>query len=180
MPSRSITLFVLALIAAAGPALAQSPASPLAGCGTTDPGFHTTFGEAGDKTPPEAPDKATVYVIAIRNSSDTGRAGRPAVRFGLDGTWIGQTKGLSFLRFPADPGTHHACASWQSMLNGGQTQFSLLNFNVEAGKTYYLRLKINIDGAQSLGSGSIDLEPVSTDEGRYLVSIAPRIISRPK
>jgi hypothetical protein len=125
--------------------------------------FTTQHGETGDAGPPESSDKATIYVIEIYNLADKGRFARPTVRVGMDGSWIGATQGFSYLRFPADPGTRHLCVRWQSAFSRLSQQLALYNFDAVAGKTYYFRVPIAVEGASSGSAVSIDLEPVVED-----------------
>ena len=173
-------LVVFAMITATFASAQQAASSPTAACGPETVQFSTAHGEVGDSAPPDSPDKATVYVIEIYNLADKGRFARPTVRVAMDGSWIGATQGFSYLRFPADAGTRHLCVRWQSSFDRLSQQIALYNFDAVAGKTYYLRVPIMVEGASGGGAASIDLEPVSEDEGRFLVSEAARSISKVK
>jgi hypothetical protein len=94
----------------------------------------------------------------------------------MDGTWIGALTASSYLRFSAAPGTRHLCALSNSH-GVSILEASLFNFDVEAGKTYYLRVQIT---AASGPDFAVDLQPVSVDEGRFLVSKAALSVSHPK
>jgi hypothetical protein len=142
--------------------------------------FNTTHGETGDAAPSESPEKATLYVVEIYNLADKGRFARPTVRVAMDGSWVGATQGFSYLRFPAEAGTRHLCVRWQSRLSRLSQQIALYNFDAVAGRTYYFRVPIMVEGASDGSAVSIDLEPVSDDEGKFLVSEAARSISKPK
>jgi hypothetical protein len=156
----------------AGAQQAPGSASPLAACGPDGTQFKTSRGAVGDTTAAESADKATVYVI---ESSDPRRGrvlSRPPVRIGMGGVWMGALEEFSYVRFSAEPGTRHVCAQWSS--HGNPTQdASLFNFDVEAGKTYYLRVQITPDF-------SVDMQPVSTDEGRFLVGATALSVSHAK
>jgi hypothetical protein len=162
----------------------QSPtpqaSSPIAACGSDAVEFSTQHGETGDASAPDSADKATVYVVEIYNLADKGRFARPTIRVGMDGSWIGATQGFSYLRFPADPGARHLCVRWQSVFDHLSQQIALDNFDAVAGKTYYFRVPISVEGASGGGAVSIDLQPVSEDEGKFLVSEAARSISKVK
>jgi hypothetical protein len=130
--------------------------------------------------PPEPPaegaaTKAVVYVIADGNPQTT--------RFGLDGAWVGASQGDSWLWFLVEPGEHHLCADWQpsrmrTMSTASSAKLiSLTSFTVEAGKVYYFRVRFT---ATSLGNipsnlrvNQPDLEPVNTDEARFLMASYP-------
>jgi len=71
-------------------------------------------------------------------------------------------------------------ARWQSVIGRLSEQVSLYNFESIAGKTYYYRVPITVQGASEGGAVSIDLQAVSEDEGRFLVSEAARSISKVK
>ena len=172
------TCTVCALATLIGTATAQSLTGA---CGPRDQDFVTSHGPAGDPAAPADLTKATIYVVEVYSLHDKGRFSRPTVRVGLNGTWAGATQGFSFLRLDVPPGEHHLCSQWQSTTRALTDEVSLLNLTTEAGKTYYLRIQIlNDGGGDNSGPGLIDLQPVSTDEGRYLVSLAAQSVSRLK
>jgi hypothetical protein len=122
-----------------------------------------------------------LYIIELADLNDKGKIGRPLVRQGLDGTWIGATQGFTYVSAPIDPGIHHLCSHWQSRLKRWSDQVSLNNFEAVAGKTYYFRLQIGYEAGVDGGAPAmIDLQPISEDEGRLLVSEAARSSSKPK
>jgi hypothetical protein len=152
---------------------------PTAACGDEKTSFQVSRGPVGDTTAPDA-QKATVYFVELYNLLDKGRFNRPSIRFGVDGQWQGATQGFTYLSASVDPGPHHLCAQWQSHFEHLSDQISLDNFDAEAGKSYYFRVQINVEGASGGGAVSIDLQRVSEDEGRFLVSEAAQSISKPK
>jgi hypothetical protein len=170
-------------------ALAQSPSPPpsaspvpslTAACGDEKAAFSVDRGPIGDKAAGPA-DKARVYIVEIYNLRDKGRFNRPTVRQGLDGAWLGATQGFSYLSADVAPGPHHLCSRWQSHFGAFSNQVSLNNFEAEAGKQYYFRASIVIPGgADGTGEPSIDLQPVSEDEGRFLISEAAQSVSKLK
>ena len=159
----------MGLMASAGAQKAPDSSSPLAGCGPDTAKFSVSFAKAGDTGPQISGDDATVYVVPGFLVGDKGRVNRPILQVGMDGSWIGAIQGVSYLRIAATPGTHHFCVRWQGHTN----DVSLLNFDAEAGKIYYLRTLF-------LAFLDIDLQPVSADEGRLLVSQAARSVSTQK
>ena len=124
---------------------------------------------------------AAIYLLELYNLRDKGRFGRPTLRAGVDGKWVGATQGLSYVRTIVQPGEHHLCVRWQSHFERLSQEISLYNFTAAPGATYYFRTSIVQDGGEN-GSGPIllDLEPVSTDEGRFLVSEARPAVSKVK
>lgn len=170
------------LIFAAGSLQAQKvpdAASPLAACGDDQTSFSVSRGPVGDTIAAPDAGMATVYVIELYNLHDKGKFNRPTLRQGLDGTWLGATQGFTYLSASVKPGVHHLCSRWQSSFKTLSEQVSLNNFEAVAGERYYFRVQINVEGGNP-GPVFIDLQPVSEDEGRFLVSQAAQSISKPK
>jgi hypothetical protein len=174
----------LALLCAV-PVVAQTPsapqsfaAPPLAACGDEKVSFDVDRGEVKDQTAQPESGKATLYIVELFNLRDKGKLGRPTLKHGLDGHWIGATQGFTYVTASIDPGEHHLCSRWQSHFGKLSDQVSLYNFTAEPDKTYYVRAHISVMGDNDVLS--MDLEPVSTDEGRFLVSEAARSLSKPK
>lgn len=156
---------------------AQALPDPRAACGDDGITFEVKRGEVKDQTSPPEPGKAALYIVEVVNLADNGRVNRPTLKHGMDGRWIGATQGFTYLSASIAPGEHHFCSRWQSRLGALSDQIALYNFNAEAGTRYYLRAQVYSTGK---GSFTVDLTPVSTDEGRYLVSEAARSLSKPK
>jgi hypothetical protein len=108
------------------------------------------------------------------------------MRVGLDGTWVGAFKGAPpsfgnggrptynyYLYVSVEPGEHHMCASAQL---GKEDLVTLTHFTVEAGKVYF----VGIQGFKSDYSRSIDLNPMDSDEAKYLIATSPLSVSQPK
>ncbi len=113
--------------------------------------------------------KALVYVVEVFEKP-RNQLSNPTTKVGLDGTWVGANKNNSYFFFPVEPGDHHLCMAWQSILKGFSKKVALTNFSAEASKTYYFRARI-IDHDEGHGAWfTIDLEPVSNDEGQLLVA----------
>lgn len=174
---------VWCVLSTAGAGLGQTipdMAHPTAACGDDKTTFEVSRGPVGDTDAMPDVSKAMIYFIELYNLQDKGRFNRPTIRHGLDGAWLGATQGFTYLSTSVDPGPHHLCSKWQSHLGRLSEQVSLNNFNAEAGKRYYFRLQINVEGASEGGAVSIDLQQVSEDEGQFLVSEAARSVSKPK
>lgn len=178
VPAIVFASVVLGGCLAAHAAEQPAPGSPLAACGDDKIGFDVERGEVKDHTEAPEPGKATVYIVELFNLRDKGKFGRPTLKIGLDGQWLGAVQGFTYLSASVAPGEHHVCARWQSHFGKLSEQVSLLNFSAEEGKIYYIRAHINVMGDQDVLS--MDLEPVSTDEGRFLISEAARSQSKPK
>lgn len=169
-----------ALPAAAQTTAAPQPfaASPLAACGDDKVSFDVERGEVKDQTAQPESGKATLYIVELFNLRDKGKFGRPTLKHGVDGKWIGATQGFTYLSTSIDPGEHHLCTRWQSHFGKLSDQVSLYNFTAEPDKIYYVRAQISVMGDNDVLS--MDLEPVSSDEGRYLISEAARSLSKSK
>ena len=158
---------------------ASTPSSPLAACGDEKISFNVDRGKVGALAP-LVPGKAALYIVEFFDLRDKGKINRPTIRQGLDGAWIGATQGFTYVTASIDPGEHHLCSRWQSHFGQLSDQISLNNFDAVAGKTYYFRVQINVQGGDPPGPFSIDLQSVSEDEGRFLVSEEAQSISKPK
>jgi hypothetical protein len=158
---------------------AQAPArlSQLAGCGEDQTKFKVSRGEVKNSLETPEPGEATVYIVEVVNLADKGRIARPVILQGLDGKWIGATQGFTYVKAVMAPGEHHLCSRWQSDQTAYSNQVSLYNFEAVAGRSYFFRTQVVM---QSKDVPFIDLEPVSEDEGRFLMSQAAHSISTPK
>ena len=173
--------FICGLLLIALHGMAQRATPPLAACGDEKTTFAVSRGDVRDRVEAPEPGKATVYIVELYNLNDKGRFNRPTVRHGLDGAWIGATQGFTYVSASVDPGTHHLCSRWQSHLGALSSQVSLYNFDAAPGRRYYFRVHIEVQGSSGgEGPTSLDLEPVSEDEGRFLVSEAAQSVSHPK
>jgi hypothetical protein len=168
------------------PVLAQNPTTSLpaqSACGPMNTQFQIKL---GDNHQPEAQleaDKAVIYVVedqkfkAIRDVT---------VRVGVDGAWVGATRGDSYLSVSLDPGDHHLCVDWTSDWLSNGRMISLFGFTAEPGKVYYFRARTtggvgSLEGRNGQGdTASLDLDLVNVDEGKLLVTNAQLSVSHPK
>ncbi len=119
-------------------------------CGAANVNFDAKVDSAQHPTPQPEPSKATVYVIAdLGQCSDCGRSTiQPSdvedavIKVGMDGHWVGASRGNSYLLVFAEPGDHHMCVNWQSSLAERSRAFAMTNFTAEAGRVYYLRASL--------------------------------------
>src|SRR5579864_2530641 len=142
----------------------NSPPVPAAqrACGPFDAKFRIKTDESQPPEPKVEAGKTLIYVVeeqrfkAIRDVT---------VRIGLDGTWMGATRGNSYLFFSAEPGEHHLCVDWASDFYGRLV--SLYGLTTEPGKVYYFRARTT--GGRSSAAGrdfgddaaSIDLDLIN-------------------
>ncbi len=129
----------------------------------TETGPHPTQLESG---------KALLYFI--QDDSEYGTRPRPTTRMGVDGKWAGATHGDSYFYIFVDPGIHHLCANWQSILD---SRIAAAHFTAETGGVYYFAA---IDlGGRGVGS-NLTLTPLDSDEGQLLIGKLSFAKSQPK
>jgi hypothetical protein len=176
----------------AGVAIAQNPASASrfrAACGNSSVQFEV---KNEKKERPEKADKAD----KSDNGADADSSARLYVvenlragcflcdtttRIGLDGNWVGATKGNSYFSVSVEPGEHHLCADLQSVTSSPDST-GLAGFTAEAGKSYYFRAKLTDRNNSGKGGvqWALDLEPIDSDEGPFLVGSFEVSSARPK
>lgn len=162
----------------AASALSQQKArfgQPVAGtspaCGPAHVSFKVKLDDSQHTLLPPEPGKARIYFI-----HEVGIAkpiiGYPTSTFAIDGVWMGADHGDSYFSASLDPGEHHLCATLHSSV---VDDVELTHFVAEAGKTYFYRTR-------PAGSGTelLELEPVDSDQGEYLIGHYPLSISKPK
>lgn len=152
---------ILAVILLSCAAMAQNDAAidkAKSACGPGRVDFDTEAINYTESITQPASTKAFVYVIA---------EGQITARIGLNGAWVGAIEGGSHMSFPVDPGEHHVCASWQSIFVKGNKMVGLSSFTAEAGKVYYFRVRATIQGKNA--PALLDMEPINSDQGIYMV-----------
>jgi hypothetical protein len=166
---------LLAVILLSSIALAQDNTAAIAkakaACGSDDVHFDLKTSTTDHAIASPDPGKALVYVVGEDISEAFYCKGCGIIaRVGLNGNWMGAINGDSFLFFPVDPGEHHLCVNWQSVFATRSKRLSLANFNAEAGKVYYFRMRLTKQGQGN--PPILDLDAVNSDEGQYLVLIS--------
>ncbi|MGA8617567.1 MAG: hypothetical protein WB660_03470 [Candidatus Sulfotelmatobacter sp.] len=171
-------LFVVLLLCASS--LAQSVASAPAvapGCGGANVKFDVKTNKSHHPIAQPESGKAIVYFVEDDNGFESFP--KPTTRVGLDGGWVGANHGDSYFYFSVDPGEHHLCASWQSLvIIGAQETTAAAHFTAEAGQAYYFRVK-NV-WLRDHGHGHVELLPLDNDEGQLLASRFALSTSHPK
>jgi len=164
--------FLIALLSLPLMAASEAPAPGIAryACGPNEVKFTV---KADPQRPPLAqaePGKALVYVVEVYDRP-LNELGKPTIRAGMDGTWMGANRSTSYLSFAVDAGEHHLCTDWQDVPRRiAGVRPSLTKFNAEAGQTYYFQAHVV---EYSLSLWSLDLQMVNEDEGRMLVETSP-------
>lgn len=167
---------ILAMLLFAAPVLAQEhPAAAPAsgGCGPSGAQFDVSTNK--NQHPVAQPDSGKALVYVIEDMERTGTT----MRVGLDGAWVGASKGKSYFFFSVDPGDHQLCTKWQSALfkKTADRIGSAITLKAEPGKIYYLRIQVYERSERDL---AVKLEPVESAEGQFLVSSSGLSTSRPK
>jgi hypothetical protein len=98
------------------------------------------------------------------------------MKIGIDGAWVGADQHNSYFSVSVEPGEHHVCANRQSHFARINQMAALAHFTAEAGKVYYFRTRTFGDKSQAL----LDLDPVDSDQGQYLVASYPLSVAHAK
>jgi hypothetical protein len=94
------------------------------------------------------------------------------VRFGIDGVWVGADNSSSYFAMPVDPGLHHLCASWQTVLRGAKSTTGVTSLTVEPDKVYYFEAKVTVTSEKT--PVLFDVSPLDEDEGQFVLSHSRR------
>jgi hypothetical protein len=163
---------------------AQAKKNPLPdACGSDNVEYKVTA-EKGQPAPaaPAEGKAMVIFVQQVKGASKcfmTARGCNPVTRFGMDGGWVGATKGNTYFAVESAPGVHHFCAV------GGNDQVGLEQLTLEAGKVYYYQAFYSSDGTQYGDSQHPNYQVkkfdnfsiLSDDEGRYRVKISDLAVS---
>ncbi len=164
-----VSIFIALFLAV--PAFAQSvPAVSTAACGPANASFKVKL-EESQHTPPE-PGKAQVYFFQDAGTGQT--VGYPTVKMAVDGAWVGANHGNSYFSVSVEPGEHHVCVTLQSSLVAQRVE--LAHFTAEADKAYYYRTRLIMSRSVEL----LELEPIDSDQAKYLMAPFPLSVSTPK
>ncbi len=129
------------------------------------------------KQPPPAPPDADKAQIAFIENFDSGEGFcidcKVATRVAVDGQWVGADNGNSYFVYNVAPGDHHLCVDWQSVMPNMRRKVGLLELNAAPGQVYYVEIKVKRIVSQSVTDERLALEPMDTDQGKYLVKIDP-------
>jgi hypothetical protein len=182
----SFFLFAVAILPAYGQQRAASAPEAVAACGPSNVRFAIKSDAA--PLPPQPARRVLIYLIqdSIQSSEKRFLTVTDKMRIGVDGKWVGATQNQTYLSFVVDPGVHHLCVSYQGEEDtrfssrgefGPQDGIILHRMNLEAGSTYYFRIRYAMNGTDN---GLTLLDEVDEDEGRFLVQTTPHATSRPK
>lgn len=171
---KGLVPLVAFLLAAVVSASAQNKLNPLpAACGPNNISFDAKLDKSPHSLTPPEPEKARIYFFQDAGESVTGltTATGPTM-FGVDGVWVGAIHGAAYFSVPVDPGERHICvASRYFYREAGTAVLALAHFRAEAGKSYYYRLRLG---------EYVELEPVDSDEGAFVIPSYPLSVSSPQ
>jgi hypothetical protein len=165
----------LVVLLFAASAFAQDSQTTPTACGPNNVGFEVTLNKTPNNPSKPAPDKAEVYFIQDVGNSRC-RSSCLTTGIGIDGQWVGATADTSYFSISVDPGEHHLCAKSHSIYVPGHLVFA--HFTAEAGKVYYFRARPFLMQTES-DQTMLDLDPVDSDQARYLISSYPQSVSQP-
>jgi hypothetical protein len=157
------------LFVAVTPAWAKTPSLPPlpSSCGPKAAGFNVKLDKSQHSLVQPESGKARIYFIR----DGIGDLGRPLM-FGIDGAWAGASHGGSYFSVSVDPGDRHICvASHYYDREGDQLAVVLAHLQAEAGKTYFYRMRDYLE---------LQIDPIDSDEGKYLLAFFPLSVSSPK
>jgi len=151
----------------------QTPAPPTAACGSTPTSFSVKTDDAQHGLPPLETGKAQIVFIHDAGSEGSG-IGYPTTKLAIDGTWVGANHEDTWFAVAVEPGEHHLCVTLQSNLVDSRVE--LAHLTAQPGGVYYYRTRLVMSRQVEL----LELEPIDSDEGRYLIEAFPMSVSKAK
>ena len=145
------------------------------GCGTLDTKFDVSTQKSRILAAPD-PGKALIYFL----QDDTYFAShpRPTTRFGMDGQWIGATHSDSYFYISVDPGEHHLCSQWQSVvLLGSGMRTAAAHFTAAPGGVYFF---VAHDHFSREHPAEVNFLLMDSDEAQLLMRSFALATSHPK
>ncbi len=153
----------------------QESGALAAACGPKGTSFDVKLDRSQHALAQPEPGKALVYFIQdFGNVNCLGSC--MTTKIGLDGAWVGANQDNSYFYVSVEPGEHHVCANPQSHVGRISRIVALAHFTAEPGKVYYFRARATMGGNQIL----FDLDPVDSEQAKYLISSYPLSTAHPK
>jgi hypothetical protein len=172
---------LLTILLFASPVFAQddvAAARAAAGCGPDQVNFDVKTDKKHHPAPQPEPGKALVYVFQdVKQGNNAFNFGTVTAKVGLDGAWVGAIHGKSYFFFPADPGDRRVCAAWQSTFKRFSDLGSAANLTAEAGKVYYLRVRVDVRPDHQ---PDVKMEHIDPAEAQLLIASSSLSTSHPK
>lgn len=163
---------VIILISAASACAQVTTTLPTAACGREDVSFNVRRDDSQHQFTP--PDQGRARVYFVHDAGNGNTLGYPTVKLAMDGAWVGANHGNSYFSVSVEPGEHHVCVTLQSSFVAQRVE--LAHFTAEAGKTYYYRSELVTSRSVEL----LELDPIDSDQGKYLIDSFPLSVSTPK
>lgn len=167
---------LLCLIAAPGRAQdrPRDGANPSAACGKDGVSYKVRYDNDLHSVADARPDAAEVVFIHDAGTAFAHPLAYPTTKVAIDGAWVGANRGNSYFAVEITPGEHHVCSVLQTSLLSARTE--LAHFTAEPGKTYFYRTRLVMSRDVEL----LELEPIDSDQGRYLVASFPASVAKAK
>jgi hypothetical protein len=108
----------------------------------------------GHQPLPARPPAGWAQIVLVEDQNQAPYYQDATVRFGLDGEWVGASKGKSYFLMTVNPGVHRLCASMQD-----ESNVELATVTAEADKVYYLEAKVTV---HTMGTPISDFPPTFT------------------
>jgi hypothetical protein len=163
---------VITLLLGASAFAQAAPAGPTAACGPANVDFKVKLDQSQHMVTQPEPGKALVYFFS--DAGTTATLGYPTEKLAIDGAWAGANHGNSYFSVPVDPGEHHVCVTLQSSLVAPRVE--LAHFTAEAARAYYYRVRLVASRSIEL----LELDPIDSDQGKYLIETFPLAVSTRK
>jgi len=164
-------MFVFCLCVALAPAAqARSKTVLPDSCGSDSVKFDVKAEK--DQPPPGAPADGKAQIVFVGSVPYEGPMARfPAIRFGVNGAWVGANKGNSYFTMDVAPGEQNVCVSAQGVMPGiAKDLIDMQTFTAEAGKVYYYEARFGmVGGGNGGGVVTFGLAPLNENEGKYRV-----------
>ncbi len=173
-----MAVFLWMLLFLASPATPQDDAAAIraaAGCGPEWVQFDVHTDKKKHPFAAATQEKAVVYVFEDEIREETWYIGSVLIRVGLDGAWVGATKGRSYFFFTVAPGEHHLCADRHIMLQKSAKLTSAVSLTAEAGKVYFFRARVE-ERNEPQYPPSVKLEQV-TDNAQAMLLVSSSAFS---
>ena len=133
------------------------------------------------KGTPPAPEADKALIVFVENLDDELTV-IPTARFGVDGHWVGATRGNSYYAVSVAPGEHKLCASQQGKSVAEKDNVDSATVHLQAGQTYYYEFylkKIIVGGIGRAdgGAGGNGASPtgrtpdMTAREAQYVISV---------
>jgi hypothetical protein len=156
------------------------------GCGDDHARFDVkTERDAPAPAPPQAGKARIVFIERIDAPGCLG-CHEFSPRIGVDGSWVGATRGDSYFVFDVDPGVHHVCADWKSLSAAPGKNVGVATLTAEPGQVYFFEAKIASAPEAPAGPPTVrtewalELKQISDDKGSSRMKTSALAMSTPR